>query len=81
MQIQSNLGSTIAMAFDECVENPSTLEYAAHSCERTTRGSIAAKLKWSGLTHCLIPLTSIKCCLVLIRAVFMMTCGFGICRR
>ena len=26
MQIQSNLGSTIAMAFDECVENPSTLE-------------------------------------------------------
>ena len=24
MQIQSNLGSTIAMAFDECVENPST---------------------------------------------------------
>ena len=37
MRIQSNLGSTIAMAFDECVENPSTLEYAAHSCERTTR--------------------------------------------
>ncbi len=37
MQIQSNLGSTIAMAFDECVENPSTLEYATHSCERTTR--------------------------------------------
>ena len=37
MRIQSNLGSTIAMAFDECVENPSTLEYATHSCERTTR--------------------------------------------
>ncbi len=37
MRIQSNLGSTIAMAFDECVENPSTLEYAEQSCARTTR--------------------------------------------
>ncbi|MEG1244534.1 MAG: tRNA guanosine(34) transglycosylase Tgt, partial [Oscillospiraceae bacterium] len=37
MQIQSNLGSTIAMAFDECVENPATLEYSKNSCERTTR--------------------------------------------
>lgn len=37
MQIQSNLGSTIAMAFDECVENPSTLEYATQSCARTVR--------------------------------------------
>lgn len=37
MQIQSNLGSTIAMAFDECVENPSTYEYSKNSCERTTR--------------------------------------------
>lgn len=37
MQIQSNLASTIAMAFDECVENPATLEYAEQSCERTTR--------------------------------------------
>ncbi len=37
MQIQSNLGSTIAMAFDECVENPAPYEYAAKSCQRTTR--------------------------------------------
>ncbi len=37
MQIQSNLASTIAMAFDECVENPSTHEYSRLSCERTTR--------------------------------------------
>lgn len=37
MQIQSNLGSTIAMAFDECVENPSTWEYSAQSCNRTVR--------------------------------------------
>ncbi len=37
MQIQSNLGSTIAMAFDECVENPAEYGYAKKSCERTTR--------------------------------------------
>lgn len=37
MQIQANLGSTIAMAFDECVENPATREYSAASCARTTR--------------------------------------------
>ena len=37
MQIQSNLGSTIAMAFDECVENPAKFEYAKDSCARTVR--------------------------------------------
>lgn len=37
MKIQSNLGSTIAMAFDECVENPSEYSYAKNSCERTVR--------------------------------------------
>ncbi|WP_294854390.1 tRNA guanosine(34) transglycosylase Tgt [uncultured Oscillibacter sp.] len=37
MQIQSNLGSDIAMAFDECVENPATHEYAEASCKRTAR--------------------------------------------
>ena len=37
MRIQSNLGSTIAMAFDECVENPAKYQYAKQSCERTVR--------------------------------------------
>ena len=37
MRIQSNLGSTIAMAFDECVENPAEYSYSKQSCERTTR--------------------------------------------
>lgn len=37
MQIQSNLASTIAMAFDECIPNPSTREYVINSVERTTR--------------------------------------------
>ena len=37
MQIQSNLASTIAMAFDECIPNPSTKEYVEKSVARTTR--------------------------------------------
>ena len=43
MRIQSNLGSTIAMAFDECVENPAPYEYAKASCERTTRWLMRCK--------------------------------------
>ncbi len=37
MQIQSNLGSDIAMAFDECIENPAPKEYVERSIARTTR--------------------------------------------
>ncbi len=37
MRIQANLGSTIAMAFDECVENPASYDYAKMSAARTTR--------------------------------------------
>jgi queuine tRNA-ribosyltransferase len=37
MRIQSNLASTIAMAFDECVENPAEYEYVRNSCQRTVR--------------------------------------------
>ena len=37
MQIQANLGSDIAMAFDECVENPAPYDYVKQSCERTYR--------------------------------------------
>ena len=37
MQIQSNLGSDIAMAFDECVENPAPRDYVQASCDRTAR--------------------------------------------
>ncbi len=43
MRIQSNLGSTIAMAFDECVENPAPYDYAKQSCERTIRWLIRCK--------------------------------------
>jgi len=37
MRIQSNLASTIAMAFDECIPNPSPREYVINSVARTTR--------------------------------------------
>lgn len=49
MQIQSNLGSTIAMAFDECVENPSTHDYSARSCARTTRWLVRCKTEMARL--------------------------------
>ena len=37
MRIQSNLGSDIAMAFDECIKIPSPYEYVKESCARTVR--------------------------------------------
>ena len=58
MQIQSNLGSDIAMAFDECVENPATYEYAKASCERTLRWLERCKAehdKLNSLSDCVNP--------------------------
>ncbi|MBU3091899.1 tRNA guanosine(34) transglycosylase Tgt [Clostridium sp. CM028] len=49
MQIQSNLGSTIAMAFDECISNPSTREYVEDSVARTTRWLIRCKTEMDRL--------------------------------
>ena len=49
MTIQSNLGSTIAMAFDECVENPAEYKYAKESCERTYRWLVRCKNKMQEL--------------------------------
>ncbi|MBQ8783616.1 MAG: tRNA guanosine(34) transglycosylase Tgt [Clostridia bacterium] len=43
MQIQSNLASTIAMAFDECVANPATHKYSKDSCDRTYRWLVRCK--------------------------------------
>ncbi len=50
IEIQSNLGSTIAMAFDECVENPAEYSYAKSSCERTTRWLVRCKNKMEELS-------------------------------
>lgn len=49
MQIQSNLASTIAMAFDECVENPATPKYAKEACERTLRWLERCKIEMDRL--------------------------------
>lgn len=46
LTIQANLGSDIAMAFDECVENPAPYEYAKASCERTFRWLERSKAEW-----------------------------------
>ncbi len=43
MQIQSNLASTIAMAFDECIENPAPYDYTKQSCDRTVRWLVRCK--------------------------------------
>ena len=43
MQIQSNLASTIAMAFDECIENPAPRDYVEKSVARTTRWLVRCK--------------------------------------
>ena len=43
MRIQSNLGSDIAMAFDECIKIPSPREYVDKSCDRTYRWLVRCK--------------------------------------
>ncbi len=43
MQIQSNLGSDICMAFDECIENPAPREYVQQSVDRTYRWLVRCK--------------------------------------
>lgn len=49
MTIQSNLGSTIAMAFDECIENPAPQDYVKASCDRTYRWLVRCKTKMAEL--------------------------------
>ena len=49
MQIQSNLGSDICMAFDECVENPAPYDYVKQSMERTYRWLVRCKAENSRL--------------------------------
>ncbi|MDR1533156.1 MAG: tRNA guanosine(34) transglycosylase Tgt [Clostridiales bacterium] len=49
MEIQSNIGSTIAMAFDECAPYPSTREYMLASVGRTTRWLARCRAKLEDL--------------------------------
>ena len=58
MQIQSNLGSDVAMAFDECIENPAPREYVERSCARTTRWlerCVAEHKRLNALPGCVNP--------------------------
>lgn len=43
MQIQSNLGSDMCMAFDECIENPAPYDYVKQSVARTYRWLVRCK--------------------------------------
>lgn len=49
MRIQSHLGSTIAMAFDECIANPSPYEYVRRSVARTSRWLLRCKAEMARL--------------------------------
>lgn len=51
MRIQSNLGSTVAMAFDECVENPAEYGYAKESAARTARWLARCKAEMENLNR------------------------------
>ncbi len=51
MQIQSHLASTIAMAFDECIENPAEYAYVKDSCARTTRWLYRCKAEMDRLNQ------------------------------
>lgn len=51
MRIQSNLGSDIAMAFDECIKIPSPREYVKESCDRTYRWLIKCKAEHERLNN------------------------------
>ena len=58
MQIQSDLGSDIAMAFDECIENPSPYDYVKNSCDRTYRWlerCVAEHKRLNALPDCVNP--------------------------
>lgn len=51
MRIQANLGTTIAMAFDECIKNPAEHDYAKDSCARTVRWLKRCKAELARLKH------------------------------
>lgn len=78
MRIQSNLGSTIAMAFDECVENPAEYQYASNPVPEQCDGLPAAKRKCSGSIPCRIRSIASNFYLASIRAVPSTTCGLKI---
>lgn len=51
MRIQSNLASTIAMSFDECIENPAEYSYVRRSCDRTFRWLVRCQTELQRLNN------------------------------
>ena len=71
MQIQSNLASTIAMAFDECPSSVADRDYVQKSVERTTRWLARCKKEMARLNSLPDTINRISFFLVLIREPFM----------
>ena len=63
MQIQSNLASTIAMAFDECAPALAERDYVERSVARTTRWLARCKAEMKRLNSLPIPSTQTSFCL------------------
>ena len=58
MRIQSNLGSDVAMAFDECIRIPSPYDYVKNSCDRTYRWLVRCQMaleRFKQETDCVNP--------------------------
>ena len=72
MQIQSNLGSTIAMAFDECPPALADRNYVQPSVDRTTRWLERCKKEMQRLNSLEDTINRIRCSLVLIKVRFSM---------
>ena len=67
MQIQSNLASTIAMAFDECAPALADRQYVENSVAEPPDGLSDVRMRWRDLTVCRIRSTRISYCLESIR--------------
>ena len=81
MQIQSHLGSDIAMAFDECVENPAQYDYAKASCERTLRWLERCKAEHDRLNALPDTVNPRQMLFGINQGLPIGTCGSGICSR
>ena len=75
MRIQSNLGSTIAMAFDECMKNPAEYDYARNSSHARSAGSALQRRSTTASMRRRAPSTRSSFCSASIRARPTPTCA------
>lgn len=81
MRIQSNLGSTIAMAFDECIENPAPYDYTERSIARTTRWLARCKREMARLNELPDTINPNQMLFGINQGARMLTCVSDICRK